>query len=52
MSFLPCTPDRFVQSGNVEFQIEAFDSGELAFNVAREQLGIFCCKFLLGSAAG
>ncbi len=38
---LSFVPDQFVQSGNIEFQIEAFDSGESTFDIAREQLGIF-----------
>jgi hypothetical protein len=28
--------NQFVQSGNVEFQIETIDPGEAAFNVARQ----------------
>ena len=43
---LACASDQFVQSGNIQFQMEPLDCGEATFDIAREQFGILSGKFL------
>jgi hypothetical protein len=40
--------NQFAQSWNIEFQIEAFDSGKATFDIACEKLGIFGGEFFAG----
>jgi hypothetical protein len=44
--------NQLVQSRNIKFKIKAFDSGEPAFDIAREQLGIFGGEFFARQRRG
>ena len=48
LHLLTFAPDQLIQSRNFELQIEAFDAGETAFDVAGEQLGIFGSELFIG----
>ena len=40
--------DEFIQSQDIKLQVEAFDAGETAFDLAGEQLGIFGSELFVG----
>ena len=45
--YLVRASNQLLQSGNIKFKIEAFDSSESTFDIAREQLGIFIGEFFV-----
>ena len=43
-----CASQQLIQSRNIQLQVEAFDAGETAFDVAGEQFGIFGSELFIG----